>query len=106
SFLCPEDDSGVKTLRDLSEQILAKEPESVAILGMQQSALGKAFLLISKGKKAPGSVNAQAVVNSVAPLFNGKGGGKAEMAQAGGDKLEGLKEALSKAPGLVRDSLN
>jgi alanyl-tRNA synthetase len=105
SFLCPEDESGVKTLRDLSEQILAKSPDSVAILGMQQSALGKAFLLISKGKKAPAGVNAQAVVNSVAPLFNGKGGGKAEMAQAGGDKLEGLKEALAKAPSLVKESL-
>ncbi|RYZ54135.1 MAG: alanine--tRNA ligase [Proteobacteria bacterium] len=105
SFLCPEDESGVKTLRDLSEQILAKAPESVAILGMQQSALGKAFLLISKGKKAPAAVNAQTVVNSVAPLFNGKGGGKAEMAQAGGDKLEGLKEALAKAPGLIKESL-
>jgi alanyl-tRNA synthetase len=106
SFLCPEDESGVKTLRDLSEQILAKSPESVAILGMQQSALGKAFLLISKGKKAPANVNAQAVVNTVAPLFNGKGGGKPEMAQAGGDKLSGLNEALTKAPALVRDSLN
>ena len=105
SFLCPEDDSGVKTLRDLSEQILAKEPEAVAILGMQQAALGKAFLLISKGKRAPGTVNAQAVVNAVAPLFNGKGGGKPDMAQAGGDKLEGLSEALLKAPALVRESI-
>ncbi len=106
SFMCPEDDSGVKTLRELSEQILAKAPESVAILGMQQASLGKAFLLISKGKQAPGGVNAQAVVSSVAPLFNGKGGGKPEMAQAGGDKLDGLVEALSKAPELVRGSLN
>jgi alanyl-tRNA synthetase len=105
AFLCPEDDGGVKTLRDLSEQILAKAPESVAILGMQQSSLGKAFLLISKGKKAPKTVDAQAVVSSLAPLFNGKGGGKAEMAQAGGDKLQGLKDALIKAPGLVRDSI-
>ncbi len=105
SFLCPEDESGVKTLRELSEKILAKSPEAVAILGMQQSALGKAFLLISKGKQAPASVNAQNVVNTLAPLFNGKGGGKAEMAQAGGDKLEGLKEALIKAPGLVKESL-
>ncbi|MBC7658321.1 MAG: alanine--tRNA ligase [Chitinophagaceae bacterium] len=105
SFLCPEDESGVKTLRDLSEQILAKSPEAVAILGMQQSAVGKAFLLISKGKKAPAGINAQGVVNAVAPLFNGKGGGKAEMAQAGGDNLKGLAEALAKAPGLIKASL-
>jgi alanyl-tRNA synthetase len=101
SFLCPEDDHGVKTLRDLSEHILQKAPDAITVLGMSQAAAHKAFILVAKGKQAPQGFQSQQLVQTLAPLVNGRGGGKADMAQAGGDKLEGVKQALEKAQELL-----
>lgn len=101
TFLCPEDDQGVKTLRDLSDQILQKAPNTVVVLGMKQESASKAFLLVAKGKQVSTGFSSQELLQKLAPDINGRGGGKADMAQAGGDKLEGLKPALNKARDLV-----
>jgi alanyl-tRNA synthetase len=101
TFLCPEDDQGVKTLRDLSDQILQKAPNTVVVLGMKQESAGKAFLLVAKGKQVAAGFSSQELLQKLAPEINGRGGGKADMAQAGGDKLDGLKPALNKARELV-----
>jgi alanyl-tRNA synthetase len=101
TFLCPEDDQGVKTLRDLSDQILQKAPNTVVVLGMKQESASKAFLLVAKGKQVSTGFSSQDLLQKLAPDINGRGGGKADMAQAGGDKLEGLKPALNKARDLV-----
>lgn len=106
TYLCPEDDQGVKTLRELSDQILGRVPGGVVVLAMGQSEAKKAFVLVAKGKKAPASFQAQTLVQSLAPLINGKGGGKAESAQAGGDHLEGLEAAMSKARELLPQLLS
>ncbi len=105
TFLCPEDDQGVKTLRELCDQILQKAPQAIVVLGMKQESLKKAFLLIAKGKEVPAQFSAQALLQQLAPDINGKGGGKADMAQAGGDRLEGLKTALNKARDLASGML-
>ncbi|WP_141735627.1 alanine--tRNA ligase [Oligoflexus tunisiensis] len=101
TFLCPEDDQGVKTLRDLSDQILQKAPNTVVVLGMRQDSVNKAFLLVAKGKQVPTGFSSQELLQKLAPEINGRGGGKADMAQAGGDKLDGLKLALNKARDLA-----
>jgi alanyl-tRNA synthetase len=101
TFLCPEDDQGVKTLRDLSDQILQKAPNTIVVLGMKQESASKAFLLVAKGKQVASGFSSQELLQKLAPEINGRGGGKADMAQAGGDKLEGLKVALNKARDLV-----
>jgi alanyl-tRNA synthetase len=105
SFLCPEDDQGMKTLRELSDQLLQKAPQAIVALGMIQASQQKASLLVARGKQGPSSVSAQQLIQAVAPLFNGKGGGKPEMAQAGGDKLDGLKQAMHKVPELLATML-
>ncbi len=101
TFLCPEDDQGIKTLRELSDQILGKSPSSVVVLGMSQSEAKKAYVLVAKGKQAPKSFESHTLVQSLATLINGKGGGKAESAQAGGDRVDGVQAALDKARQLV-----
>lgn len=101
TFLCPEDEQGVKTLRDMSDQILGRLPTAVVVLGMSQLEAKKAFVLVAKGKKAPKGFESHTLVQSLAPLINGRGGGKAESAQAGGDRMEGLEAALTKARELL-----
>jgi alanyl-tRNA synthetase len=49
--------------------------------------------------------SSQELLQKLAPEINGRGGGKADMAQAGGDKLDGLKPALNKARDLVPSML-
>ena len=105
SFLCPEDDQGMKTLRELCDQLLQKAPQAIVVLGMVQHATQKASLLVARGKQGPGSFSAQQLIQSVSPYFNAKGGGKAELAQAGGDKLEGLQIAMEKVPELIQAML-
>ena len=55
--------------------------------------------LVKKGLKAGD------VVKQVAPLIGGGGGGKPDMAQAGGKDPSKLAEALQKADRIARDLL-
>jgi alanyl-tRNA synthetase len=41
------------------------------------------------------------MVKELAPIIGGKGGGKPDLAQAGGDNPENLSEALSKAYDMI-----
>ncbi len=101
TFQCPEDDQGVKTLRELCDQLLGKVSNTVLVLGMSQEASKKAYVLVAKGKQAPTQFQSHQVLQTLAPLINGKGGGKADLAQAGGDRLEGVSQALDKARELL-----
>jgi alanyl-tRNA synthetase len=62
---------------------------------------GKALLLVIVGKDNLDSFKAGDLVASIAPAVGGKGGGKAELAQAGGPDPSGLKKALDLAKTLV-----
>ncbi len=50
-------------------------------------------------------VNAGELINSVALQVGGKGGGRADMAQAGGDQPEHLPEALNSVYSFVESKL-
>jgi alanyl-tRNA synthetase len=51
-------------------------------------------------------VKAGDLVNSVALKVGGKGGGRADMAQAGGDDVSELAAALENVPAWVAQQLN
>ena len=51
-------------------------------------------------------LNAGTIARDAAKVMGGGGGGKADMAQAGGRQPEKLDEALNGVPGLVRDALS
>ena len=90
----PYDESGVKTLRELAERLKQKLPAGVVVLGMQEPKANKAFLLAAVGKDAGAKVKANAIITTLSPMIEGKGGGKPDMAQAGGSKAEGVRPAL------------
>jgi len=99
--LCSSDAQGVKRLRDLSDRIKEKAPDAVIILGMKDPNEAKdgakAFLLVTRTQKAPQAVSSNELLQAIAPFIQGKGGGKADLAQAGGTHPQGLEEALSQA---------
>ena len=97
------DVSGMKKLRDLSEKIRQKSPKAITFLGMVATDRQKCFIVISKGKEAPTSFNANIALQKVVSEINGKGGGKNDMAQAGGSQINGLNKILEKASTLVTE---
>jgi alanyl-tRNA synthetase len=63
---------------------------------------GKALLLAAGSTEAvAGGFDAGAVIKAMAPLVGGRGGGKAQMAQGGGDDASGVDAALVAARALV-----
>jgi len=74
------------------------------ILGGQQA--GKPSLFVSVTKDLTHAVNARAVVNDVAPIIDGKGGGRPESASAGGRDPSKLAAAVEAARNMVFERLN
>jgi alanyl-tRNA synthetase len=49
--------------------------------------------------------NAGTIVKGIAEIMNGRGGGRADVAQAGGNDASLLGKALEAAPDVVREAL-
>ena len=91
------DPQGMKKLRDLAEIIKQKMPDAVIVLGMKDAEGTKANLLVAVGPQAPKSHASNEILKPLAAMIDGKGGGKAEMAQAGGTKPGALADAIAAA---------
>jgi alanyl-tRNA synthetase len=89
----------VKALRDLSDTLKDAIGEGVIVLGAAIG--GKANLLVAVTKSISGSIKAGDIVKQIAPLVGGSGGGKPELAQAGGSQPEKLDEALAAVAGIL-----
>ncbi|MEO7163744.1 MAG: alanine--tRNA ligase-related protein, partial [Bdellovibrionia bacterium] len=96
---------GLKHLRDLSDRLKQKAANSVIVLGMKDPENGKVFLIVAVGPQAPKSVHANELLQSIAPLIDGKGGGKPDFAQAGGTNAAKIPEALRKAQEWIQNKL-
>lgn len=88
-----------KTLREVGDRVRDRMGSGVAVLGGEFG--GKAALLALVSKDLTGTVKAGEVVSRVAELVGGKGGGRPDMAQAGGPLADKLEEALAAVPGIV-----
>jgi len=65
----------------------------------------KVSLIASVSKDAMDRVKAGELVNFVALQVGGKGGGRPDMAQAGGNDPAGLAAALAQVPEWIRERL-
>jgi len=86
-------------LRLVLDKLREKFESGVVVLG--GSAEGKASLCVSVSKDLTGRIKAGDIVKQLAPIVGGGGGGKPEMAQAGGKNPENLPQAIAKAPEVV-----
>lgn len=83
----------IKALRDLSDTLKDRIGEGVIALGAAIG--GKANLLVAVTKSLSGSIRAGDIIKQIAPIIGGSGGGKPELAQAGGSQPDKLDEALA-----------
>ena len=81
-----------KSLRDTVDQLKNKLGASVIVLACE--AEGRVNLVAGVSKEVTDRVKAGDLVNMVAEQVGGKGGGRPEMAMAGGSQPENLSEAL------------
>ncbi len=91
--------SDVKTLRDFGDKLRDRLRSGIILLGSR--ADGKAMLLCLVTKDLTDRYHAGKIIQSIAPLVGGSGGGRPDMAQAGGPKPEFLEKALEKLPELL-----
>lgn len=90
------DVKGMNDLREIADQWKSEGKSDVLILGAKSE--DKANMLISLGQKAlDKGLKAGDLIKSVAAIFGGGGGGRPNMAQAGGKNPEGLQDAIDAA---------
>jgi len=87
-------------MRDLVDQMRGKLGSGVVVLGAA-SPDGKVALIVGVTKDLTGKVQAGKVVGQLATLVGGKGGGRPDLAEAGGSDAAALDGALAKAPEVV-----
>jgi alanyl-tRNA synthetase len=89
----------VKALRDLSDTLKDRIGQGVIALGAAIG--GKANLLVAVTKELSSTIKAGDIIKQIAPLVGGSGGGKPELAQAGGSMPDKIDEALAKVSGIL-----
>ncbi len=93
------------TLRRVSDLIKQKCPTSVHLLGAANGAEEAALLITVADNLIARQIKAGEIIQKVAPLIGGSGGGRPNMAQAGGKVPSKLSEALDAAKTLVKGLL-
>ena len=97
-------DADAKSMRSMLDQLKDKLGSAVIVLASVTNK--KVTLVAGVTPDQTERIKAGDLVNSVAGQVGGKGGGRPDMAQAGGDHPEALKEALESIPEWVRERLH
>ena len=96
-------ESDANGLRTLMDQLKNKLGSGIVLLGA--AGEGKASLIAGVTSDLTGKVKAGELVNFVAGQVGGKGGGRPDMAQAGGTQPENLPAAVASVAAWVESKL-
>jgi alanyl-tRNA synthetase len=90
-------------MRNLVDELRGKLGSGVVVLGA--AVEGKVSLIVGVSKDLVGRVQAGKVIGAVAAKVGGKGGGRPDLAEAGGSDVAGLDAALAGAKDVVGEML-
>jgi alanyl-tRNA synthetase len=90
-------------MRNLVDELRGKLGSGVVVLGA--AVEGKVSLIVGVSKDLVGKVQAGKVVGAIAAKVGGKGGGRPDLAEAGGSDVAGLDAALAGAKDVVGEML-
>ena len=98
-------DTGMNELRNLGDQLKEKLGNGVVVIA--SAAEGKVNLMATATDEAiKAGAHAGNLIKGIAALVGGGGGGRPNMAQAGGKNPDGIQAALKKAAEVLKDQLN
>jgi alanyl-tRNA synthetase len=98
------DDADANALRALADDLRGMTGRFVAVVGAATD--GKPALLVAASRDlAAEGFDSGAIVRQAAPIIGGGGGGRADLAQAGGKDASRLDEALREAGRLALEAL-
>ncbi len=86
-------------LRNFGDSLRSRIGSGIVSVGSEVD--GKAAILVMVTKDLSEKFNARDIINEIAGLVDGRGGGRPDMAQAGGKRPEGLEDALSRVAEVV-----
>ena len=98
------DGADARSLRDAVDQLKGKLGSSVIVLASTQD--GKVVLVVGVSEDLLARMKAGDIAGVVAAKVGGRGGGRADFAQAGGTQPENLPAALADVEALVRSRLS
>jgi alanyl-tRNA synthetase len=98
------DGADARSLRDAVDQLKGKLGSSVIVLASAQD--GKIVLVVGVSEDLLARIKAGDIAGVVAAKVGGRGGGRADFAQAGGSQPENLPAALADVESLVRSRLS
>jgi alanyl-tRNA synthetase len=98
------DGADARTLRETVDKLKDKLGTAALVLASVDGE--KVSLVAGVTKDKTNTIKAGELVNFVAQQVGGKGGGRADMAQAGGNDPSGLEAALAKVPDWIRDKMS
>ncbi|MDQ7016712.1 MAG: DHHA1 domain-containing protein, partial [Gammaproteobacteria bacterium] len=93
-----------KTLRDTVDQLKQKLGSAAVLLATVES--GKVKIVAGVSKDQTKRLKAGDLVNQVAQQVGGRGGGRPDMAQAGGSNPSNLEQALASVASWVEQRLD
>ncbi|AGK97270.1 alanine--tRNA ligase [Clostridium pasteurianum] len=88
------------SLRDLADKTRGKIGEGVVVLGSSIDGKVQLIAMATKGAVSRG-VNCGKIIKEIAAICGGGGGGRPDMAQAGGKNPEKLGEAITKVESIM-----
>jgi len=92
------------SLRNLADELKQKLGSGIIILGTPQD--GKVALVVMVTSDICKRISAGQIIKQIAPLVGGAGGGKPELAEAGGKDSSKLADAIEKSYSVVEGLLN
>ena len=91
-------------MRNLVDELRGKLGSGVVVLGAA-SADGRVNLIVGVSKDLTARVHAGKIVGAIAAKVGGKGGGRPDLAEAGGSDAAGLDAALAGAQSIIAEML-
>ncbi len=91
-------------MRDLVDQLRAKLGSGIVVLGAAHE--GRVTLIAGVTKDLTTRIQAGKLVSTLAPMVGGKGGGRPDLAEAGGSNTLALDPTLAEVPTVVANLLS
>jgi len=91
-------------VRQLSDNLLNRIKSGVVIIGRKDEA--KVSLIVRVSDDLTDRIRAGNVIKEIAPVIGGRGGGKADMAEGGGNLPEKLSEAIEASYAAIEKMLS